>query len=1063
MTNDTVLALSQACHAEVPLDSALSQLTSVLASALQASRVSIWQRNEQSCLFCRAESAADNPLRRAAVFSAQQCPRYFQQLQTRQLLISSDPQQDPRLAELAAGYLAPFAISALLEMPVHAGGQLWGVLRVEQNNGRREWSAADQSLLILAGELLEQRLQHEQLQTQLGKLQQINAMQQAILDGADYAIISTDVDGVIRSFNAAATRMLGYPAEAVIGKLTPALFHDADEVLQRATELSQQLGEPINSGFDVFVALSRRGQAEQRQWTYIRSDGSRFPVLLSVTPIREHGDGISGFLGIAADLSEQQKTRASLRDSEARYHTLFEGTGDSIFLMRGEQFVDCNPATLKMFGCTREQIIGQPPYRFSPEFQPDGRRSDEKAVEKITAAFNGMTQKFDWLHCQYDGTPFDAEVTLNIVTIAGEPHLLATVRDQSERKRADAELAQSRKELLERNESLRLINQLSTQLHGSADTQLILQMATDALLGLSQSPHVMICLQDDDPMAPHVNVSAGFAAERFPVGELTPLVEALDRVLAKQPGLFVCPALTDGEPFPTAVRDRLQHAGVQAGVVIPLPYREKVLGRIGLWYREPRDFGDIELDSFTAIGNTVALAIASARHVDGLEYLAHHDSLTGLPNRMFLHREFAARMAHRKTDNGRAALMLMDLDRFKEINDTLGHHVGDLLLQQIGPRLKSAFAGQDGVLCRLGGDEFTLLLPDGITAAAENGEGHIEASVENDVEAMRQFAQQLLKALRAPYDVAAMQLMVDASIGIAFYPDDGDDSHALLRSADVAMYEAKRKGGGVAIYDRSQDQNSPERLAMMADLDLALRERQLLLHYQPKLELKSGRITGFEALVRWQHPRFGLLFPDSFLPMAEMSEAIHPLTELVLDMALAQLQQWQTRGLKLNMAVNLSARNLRDDRILQTIQTGLQRYQVEPAQLELEITETALMDEPEQAAFRLDRMAELGVRIAIDDYGAGYSSLGYLHRLPIHALKIDRLFVRDMFSNEHDTIIVRSTIALAHNLGLQVVAEGVEDSQTQMLLLGMGCDHIQGYHLSRPMPPDQLGRFLQNP
>ena len=742
--------------------------------------------------------------------------------------------------------------------------------------------------------------------------------------------------------------------------------------------------------------------------------------------------------GLALDRLRDAEARASLRDSEARYHTLFEGTGDSIFLMRGEQFVDCNPATLHMFGCTREQIIGQPPYKFSPEFQPDDRRSDEKAIEKISAAFEGRTQNFEWLHCQHDGTPFDAEVTLNIVELGGEPHLLATVRDTSERKRAEAELAQSRQALLERNESLRLINQLSTRLHGSLEITDILAITVGALRGMTPPPHIVICLKDDDRPLQLV-ASAGPALDALPVGDAPPLALALHAAALRKRRLFVSADFAAQEVLHPETRATLAETGLHGGVVVPLRYREVELGSIALLYPEARAFGEVERDSFTAIGNTVALALASARHVDGLEYLAHHDSLTGLPNRMHLHREFDGAVA-----TSGAALMLLDLDRFKEINDTLGHHVGDQLLQQIGRRLKAALVGDTGLLCRLGGDEFALLLPDCRSAEVARG-----------------VAQRLLVALRQPFQIDALHLLIDASLGIAFYPGDGHDSHALLRSADVAMYEAKRKGLGVAVYDRSLDQNTPERLGMIADLSLAIHDRQLCLYYQPKLDLRTGKHAGFEALLRWQHPRLGMLPPASFLAQAELSETIHPLTDLVLDLALSQLRQWRDAGLPYPVSVNLSARNLIDDRCLNTIRRLLEKYRIEPGGLELEITETALMQDPEEAAERLDRIAALGVRISIDDYGTGYSSLGYLHRLPIHALKIDRLFVRDMVGNEHDAIIVRSTIALAHSLGLKVVAEGVEDATTQELLRSMGCDQIQGYHLSRPMPPDQLGRFAE--
>ncbi len=732
----------------------------------------------------------------------------------------------------------------------------------------------------------------------------------------------------------------------------------------------------------------------------------------------------------------------SLRDSEQRYHALFDGTGDSIFLMRGEQFVDCNPATLEMFACTREQIIGQPPYRFSPEFQPDGRRSDEKALEKITAAFGGQTQKFEWLHCRHDGSNFDAEVTLNVVQIRGEPHLLATVRDHSERKRAEAELAQSRRELMERNDSLRLINRLSTQLHGSLETADILAITVEALRGMSPAPHVAIQLQEPGETALQTVASEG-PGRMMPCGAAGPLASELQLRALSERRPWVSKDLQAESGLSAPARGELRAGAVHAGVSLPLLYRDIALGSIVLLYGQARQFGEIELDSFTAIGNTVALALASARHVDGLEYLAHHDSLTGLPNRMHLHREFEQVLSERAVSRRGAALLLLDLDRFKEINDTLGHHVGDLLLQQIGPRLHPVLGAEPGLLCRLGGDEFALLLPE----------------VEG-VEPARALAQWMLAALREPFLIDAMQLLMDASMGIAFYPADGEDSHALLRSADVAMYEAKRKGGGIAIYDKLLDQNSPERLGLIADLNQAIRDRQLILHYQPKLDLRTGENAGFEALVRWHHPRLGLLKPDAFLALAELSETIHPLTDLVLELAMAQLRAWRDVGIKSTIAVNLSARNLIDDRCLLTIRSLMEEYRLEPGALEVEITETALMHDPEQAAERLDRIAALGVRISIDDYGTGYSSLGYLHRLPINALKIDRLFVTNMRNGLHDAIIVRSTIALAHSLGLIVVAEGVEDAATQQMLAGMGCDQIQGYHLSVPLPPEQLAGFV---
>ena len=689
--------------------------------------------------------------------------------------------------------------------------------------------------------------------------------QQTLLDSAEYSIISTDANGTIVSFNAAAQRMLGYRPEELIGKKTPCIFHDADEVTRRAAELSGELGRAMLPDFEAFVAKSRLGEAEEREWTYIRKNGSRFPVLLSVTTLRDRTGEISGFMGIAADLSESKQAQSRLRDMNARYRTLFESAGDSIFLMAGERFIDCNPATLKMFGCTREQILGEPPYRFSPEYQPDGCASKDKALEKIAGAFNGESPTFDWQHCRYDGIPFDAEVTLNAVEIGGKPHLLATVRDVSERKEVEAKL----------------------------------------------------------------------------------------------------------------------------------------------------------------------------------EYMAHHDSLTGLFNRYALHREIERILGHHGESAGHHALMIIDLDRFKEINDTLGHHTGDRVLKIIGHLLKENFDERTAFVSRLGGDEFTIFV------TSKEGLNEI-SDIANEVRML----------IKQPFEVDAMRLEIDASIGIALYPQNGDNSHALLRSADVAMYQAKFLGQGIAFYDVATDKHSPERLAIMAELGNAVRENQLLLHYQPKFDLRKQKIIGFEALVRWQHPTMGLIFPEKFIPFAELSDVIFPLTHFVLQQALEQQQKWKAVGENYTVAVNISARNLRDDRCADLIQGLLEQYGSQMGDLELEITETALMHDPEGAACRLERIAALGVKLSIDDFGTGFSSLGYLRRLPIHTLKIDRLFVEDMLANEQDANIVRSTIGLAHNLNLEVIAEGVESAGIQSLLAQMGCDLIQGYHLSRPMSWEETMDWL---
>lgn len=871
----------------------------------------------------------------------------------------------------------------------------------------------------------------------------LSAWQQAVLNGAEYSIISTNTSGIIVSFNTAAQRMLGYSAEEVIGVQTPLVFHDEREVRQHAIELSQELGEPVQPGFDVFVAKARRGHSEEREWTCMRKDGGRIPIRLSVTPLHGPDDRIEGFIGIAADLSAHKEAQVNLRDSQARYRTLFERAGDSIFLMKEESFVDCNPATLEMFGCTRDQIIGATPYRYSPEYQPNGHSSKTLAQEKITAAFHGETQFFEWRHQRYDGTPFDAEVTLSIVTIGNEAHILATVRDISQRKKVEAELVLSRQALIERNEHLRLINQLSGRVYATLNLDDILKETIEALLGLSRAPHIAIYLLSTDDTCLNLVAHRGFGEKMLQLINNLPVAGSHSGLAVTQKRLLVSDNLARDERVPPDLKAALTAENLNSALIIPMVYHERALGCINLAYSEPRTFGEVELETLSAFCKTVALAVANSRLVASLAFQAKHDSLTSLPNRSVLHEEFETRI--QETPEGAAALLLLDLDRFKEINDTLGHHVGDHLLIHIGPRLQEALSTQQALVCRLGGDEFAILL----TGLADKTEAV-------------SLAQRLTTTLRQPFMINGMALQVGVSVGVAYYPEHGKNSHALLRAADVAMYQAKALTAGVVVYDRNFDNYSPDRLALASELVQAVQGGELILHYQPKLDIASGQITGFEALVRWLNPQRGLLFPSAFIHLVEMNDVIHPFTTAVMDLALADKRRLHDLGYMQPVAINLSVRNLMDTHYVARLADAIAQHGVPEQEVELELTETALMHDPDSSVALLQQIAAMGVNIAVDDFGTGYSSLAYLRRLPLSALKIDRSFVMGMGDNTQDAIIVRSTVALAHSLGLRVIAEGVENAETLALLQGMGCEQAQGYHLCRPLGLDKLLVWLQS-
>jgi diguanylate cyclase (GGDEF)-like protein/PAS domain S-box-containing protein/excisionase family DNA binding protein len=427
---------------------------------------------------------------------------------------------------------------------------------------------------------------------------------------------------------------------------------------------------------------------------------------------------------------------------------------------------------------------------------------------------------------------------------------------------------------------------------------------------------------------------------------------------------------------------------------------------------------------------------------EALRHQALHDALTGLPNRTLLHDRLAQALGAARRERHPLALLLLDLNCFKEVNDTFGHAAGDRLLQQIAARLQDALQPADTV-ARLGGDEFAVLRPG------------------DDATGATLIVQKLLATLEAPVVVEGQALPSQASIGVALFPEHGDDAQTLLRHADVAMYSAKQAHRPYAVYAPAQDPYSPSRLDLIAALRQAIALGALRLHYQPKLAVASGAVCGVEALVRWQHPQYGLIPPDQFICLAEQTGLIAPLTRWVLEAALRQCRRWQRRGLPLALAVNLSMWDVHDPEFPDNIAHFLRATNVPPDALRVELTESTIMADADHALDVLTRLAALGVRLSVDDFGTGYSSLSYLKRLPVDEIKIDRSFVQHMATQSHDAAIVASTIGLGRGLGLRVVAEGVEDRQTWDLLAGLGCDVVQGYYVSRPLPALAFARWLR--
>jgi diguanylate cyclase (GGDEF)-like protein len=426
------------------------------------------------------------------------------------------------------------------------------------------------------------------------------------------------------------------------------------------------------------------------------------------------------------------------------------------------------------------------------------------------------------------------------------------------------------------------------------------------------------------------------------------------------------------------------------------------------------------------------------------EEQALSDGLTGLPNRTMFTNLVQSTLTGAGRRKHAGAVMLMDLDRFKDVNDTLGHHNGDLLLQRIASRLDSVLRNT-ATVARLGGDEFAILLTD-----------------TSDRQAVVPVVRRILKVLEEPVVVGGLALQVEASIGIAMFPEHGRTVDAVMRAADVAMYVTKEQRSGYEFYDEESHEHRHDagRLALIGELRRAMDETELVLFYQPKVELSTGKVKGVEALARWHHPERGMLSPDEFIPLAERSNLLRPMTLYLLDTALRQANAWRSKGLEISVAVNLSMQNMLDLRLPNDLARLLTSWRLPAGSLELEITESTIMADHRRATTILSRLSKMGVRLSIDDFGTGYSSLAYLQELPVDAIKIDKSFVMEMHTDPGNATIVQSTVDLGHNLGLEVVAEGVETLESYNTLAKLGCDYAQGYFLSKPLSPEKMSIWL---
>ena len=551
-----------------------------------------------------------------------------------------------------------------------------------------------------------------------------------------------------------------------------------------------------------------------------------------------------------------------------------------------------------------------------------------------------------------------------------------------------------------------------------------------------------------DGPASRITLGPGTGREVRRDARLDPTQGVWARVVAEDRGVLLARPIKNER-----LRAHFADARIRDAMVVPIRAEEGVVGTMLVANRlgDGSTFDEESLNLLETIGRHTSVSLERGRLLGRLrqeaatnEYAALHDALTGLPNRAWFLQRLNDAIGQSKDGASSFAVVLMDLDRFKELNDTLGHHNGDELLREIGRRLSGLV--RDDAVARLGGDEFGVLLTE----------------VPSPDRAL-QTALGIVRALHSPFEVEGLQIDVSASAGLSLFPKDGADASTLLQRADVAMYLAKDARSQCEPYASEKDPYSPTRLALISELRAAVETKAIFLAYQPQVDLRSGALTGFEALARWEHPRRGLIPPGEFIPIAEHSGIIRHLTLSALEMALAKRRSglWNELG-PVTVAVNLSARMLEDEDFPGQVTGLLDRHEVPRGALCLELTESSVMADPDRSRAMLERLSRAGVRLSIDDFGTGYSSLSYLSRLPLDEIKIDRSFVKRMAHDARDASIVKSTIGLGHALGLTVVAEGIEDEDTLRLLAALGCDAAQGYYIGMPLGGQRLADWMRD-
>jgi diguanylate cyclase (GGDEF)-like protein/PAS domain S-box-containing protein len=832
-------------------------------------------------------------------------------------------------------------------------------------------------------------------------------------------IVSFDDTGRIVDINPAAERTFGYRRREAIGRqLADLLIAPESRDLQR-----RNIAELLTTGDSPMI--NRRVELMATH-----ASGMTFPIEIAVAPIEIADKRL--FSAYIRDISELKQSQAILRDSEARYRQIIELSPDAIFVHRKNKFLLVNEACVKQLGMKNaEELLGKD---VLPFVHPDYHEVVMARVRQLPTGLTNQAMFNDEVWVRADGTEFHAEIAATKFYYLGVPAIQNVMRDITTRKMTEQlQLAQNR--ILGMVASGLPLQEILLTLSRFVETH-----STQGLCSIQ--------IMDAGSALLHPPIAAGLPEE---------FCSAIGSVhTAAGDGCFsaavrrrqrVTSVDMAKDPLWAPWRDLAVRHGLLACTSWPiLGKQKKILGALSLYYRETHAPDTQELELADIAANLAGIAIENKQSEDRIRFLAHYDELTSLPNRSLFNQLLNHAMKSAQRHQSKLAVLFIDLDRFKNINDTLGHDAGDFALREFSKRVRGCMRGAD-TLARMGGDEFYVLIE-------ELSDGGYASTV----------AQKILCEASQPFFIHGQECHLSASIGIAIYPDDGLDARSLLKTADIAMYRAKADGkNAFHFYAPGKNIHTIERLTLESQMRRAIDSGEFVLHYQPKIELATGRITGVEALVRWQHPEHGLLPPARFIPLAEETRLIIPLSIQILRIACRDALAINAGGADaIHMAVNLSPRQLDDGGFIDSIQSLLTDTGMPPHLLQLEITESMVMHNPEQAVVIMNQLRAMGIRLDIDDFGTGYSSLANLKRFPVYSLKIDQSFVKDIPVGPNDTAITKAIIAMGHSMSMRVVAEGVETVEQMEALRAFGCDDFQGFYFSRPVPLDEFLQLQKN-